>query len=562
MGTSNLFGQNFDTQRVLNGDFYTWPGALPNNWLSSGGTVVKDTADKFIGVQSLQLTGVPNGIVYQTLSNISVLYNTTIRFSCWVKASVASSARIAIYDSDGNSYSSYHTGSGVWEELVIERALAEPTYVRVVLLVESSVTANFDNVKVSLWNFDGGLNFDGTAIGDFDMEMEWSLYPSKGYYIAREFREFIIEMLFDEVITYIKFIDLLPLIPEKFHAIEPDKPPSTGYLLEDFIYQIGRYVGAWMSKADELPRLQDPYAVGIDYIHFLADLINLTLVVDENSTLDSLRRQLSQAIDWYKLKGTYKALSIVTYLSGFTINIYDMYTNDYVTFIKVAEWFVADSPGENPTGLDSSYYKSPHFGVEVVLDTTYQPGSNPYLWKNDQLQSMSDSIESMRPANTVPHYIAFLNPQTIEDEDCHTTTGSNIITRVTQYWQQRLYFDMTTSSLEWFFDGGKNFDYPLTAFLDSVSQWKLGTGNKSVSPCSSGFGLDNVVLTGTVDSYTVYDDRVEIEFTIPESVAVTGLSELALIRTDTNEDVLYSTFPSVDKTEGMELRIVVTVYFI
>ena len=550
---SNLFAQNFDTQRLTNIDFYLWSGGLPFGWSTTGGTILEDTTDAFAGAKSVKITGTPTGSLYQDLTDINFLFNTTIRFSCWVKCSSASKAKITISDTDGNSSSDYHSGSGAWEFLSVESSIATPVDISVIIEVEGSGVANFDLAKVSLWNLDDGWYFDGVPYGDVVIESETEVEPAAGYYIGSEIRDITIIAEIEDLIDYIKFIDLMPLIPEKFHS------PDT--LLEDFIYQAGRYVGAWLSDIDDLPKLQDPYSIDEVYIEYLASLIGLTLVRDENTTLDGLRQQVAQAIDWYKIKGTYESLVIKAYLSGFKTNIYDFYTNDYTTFVKVEYWFVGDGP-ENPPGFDDTYYKSPHFGLEVVLDTLYGASSSPYLWKDEQLVSITTDVESLRPANTVPHYIALLNPITIEDEQCHTTP-EQIVTKVTNHWQQRkLRFDMTDSSLAWWIDGGKYFDRPLDAFLSTITNWKVGTGNKGISPCTSGFALSNVVFQGTVDGYTIYSDRADIEFTIADNLAQEQLSELGLFLNDNTTPLVYSTFPNVDKTEGMELRIVVTVYFV
>lgn len=333
-----------------------------------------------------------------------------------------------------------------------------------------------------------------------------------------------------------------------------------GVLIEDFVKQMGRYVGAWLSKIDDLPKLQDPYSVGQAYIQHLAKQVNLTLVEDDDTTLVDLRKQLANVVDWYKIKGTYDALEIIAYVAGYRGNAYDLYTSDYAIFRRIEPCF-AGAPGENPPGLGLAYYKSPHFVLELLLDQIFGAFPNQYLWKDAQIDRIRTSVESMRPANTVPHYSVLLNPQTTEDEQCQTT-AENIITRVTQNWQQAiLHLDMT-SSLDWWIDGGKYLDRPSAVFLNSITKWRLGTGNANVSPCDSGFAISNIVLSGTIDEIRIYGDRVEYDFIVPEAYVASGLHELALVKDDNVTEVLHSTFPSVDKTLGMELRVLVQIYFI
>ena len=68
----------------------------------------------------------------------------TVTFGCWVKASNASHARIAITDGVGTDYSSYHTGGGAWEWLEITRTCsAAASSFRVIIYMNVSGATSY-----------------------------------------------------------------------------------------------------------------------------------------------------------------------------------------------------------------------------------------------------------------------------------------------------------------------------------------------------------------------------------------------------------------------------------
>jgi hypothetical protein len=387
---------------------------------------------------------------------------------------------------------------------------------------------------------------------------------------------FDIECEVDIDIDYTKFLDLLPLVPEKFRSSET---------LQDYLKSVGLYVGAWLSKIDEIKYLIDPYNVDPDYVQYLADLIGLPLVHSEPA-LEELRNQLALAIPWYKIKGSYTSLKFIAHLLNFTVNIYDMYTNNYTTFVK-EPWFVGEE-GENPPGLDATYYKSPHFGLEVLLNIVYGSGSDIYLWSDIQHVDIRTVTEYVRPVNTVPHFSLLLNPITNESGAVVTADGyirtcidrtnwETVFLYFDQWWlggdpmdctcyNKRQYneilgeYNGQGTNKGWNFDDGHNFDSFNQTFLNKIIKYKIGTGNKGVSPGAPGFVIASPVLFGTVTDKRIFSDRIEFEFVIPENVVQLGLSELGLFFADNTTMVLESTFPDIDKLEGDELRVLIQVY--
>ena len=362
----------------------------------------------------------------------------------------------------------------------------------------------------------------------------------------------------------VNYVELLPLVPEKFRD---------SLLFQDLLNAIGVEVGAWISKIEDMANLIDPYSVSDiykttipgetiqeyeQYISELAGLIGLTITKNEEDTIVDFRKQLNQAIDWYKIKGTYQALINAIAITGQKITIKDFYTNDYVSFVPV-DWFVADYPGENPEGLDSSYYKSPHFGLVIDLNQVFTDDVGDYLWKgDDKFADVRLYVEDNRPANTVPHYIVATYGTCNEDGIMETTAWDIQTKRLYEPWTfAKIYFD--DSSM---FDDGLFFDESYIAFLQSINKWKLGTGNIGVPPDTSGWALETEVLNGslTASEIKLYDDRTEFDIVVDDSIAQSGLTEFALYLNDGTTLVIGGIMPRIDKIVGVELRLTIIMY--
>jgi len=202
---------------------------------------------------------------------------------------------------------------------------------------------------------------------------------------------------FELILDKSRQLDLMQLIPEKFRNSQ---------LLIDLIDVLSYTVGGWLEKIRDLRLLQDPDTVGFPNLYHLASLLGIEFpeVLDDTFE-DQLRKEVRGATDWIKMKGTYRALDIIAYLMNVTVNVSDLYTNDYVNFLPVDYWFVGNE-GENPTGFDSTYYKSPHFGFSILLNVFNSATSaDPdHLWIFGNFTSLHKYIDRIRPVNTVPHY--------------------------------------------------------------------------------------------------------------------------------------------------------------
>lgn len=365
-------------------------------------------------------------------------------------------------------------------------------------------------------------------------------------------RELVMEHEFTVDVIHDIPLDLMPLFPMKFHNSE---------ILQDLVSELGLQVGNWLTKTEDIVQLLGPNTVSsTTYIRYLGALIGVTFPPEDDSTEAELRKTLTDAISWYRVKGTYDSINVIAAINQLTINIWDMYTADYSSFYLV-EWFVGDED-ENPPGFDSTYYKSPHFGAEVVLDRSRVYGSQNYLWYEGLSDNFIALVEKTRPVHTVPHYMILLNPKTDERGNAIEVSG-NIITKITSNWEvSQRYFDEVSSG-SWTFDGGTmTFDSSDEIFVKTITKWVLGTGNYGGDVSATDFDIQNPVLTGNIDvsDITLDADKITFEFIVPKATVQDGITELGLYIEGTDTLVLASVFPKIDKGSDVELRVVVEVY--
>lgn len=432
----------------------------------------------------------------------------------------------------------------------------------------------FDDTSVELHHDQGG-HYDQQAGMVIEIESEVSIGQEQ--YRAVEDVGFDIIAEWEYEISYSKFLDLIKLVPEKFRESE---------VLVEYLQEVGIFGGIWLSKTDELAYLLDPYSVEEKYITYLADLIGLRFVRQDWTPFSELKRQLLTAVDWYKMKGTYAVFPIVAYLAGIHLALWDMYCDSEANYngglFERVPWFVGNE-GQNPPGLDSSFFKTPHFGIQVLLNKVHDLGSSvgEYLWRETLYTSFTSYIEEVRPVNTVPHYGLLLAPKTTASGQVRLEPG-NIKTQVKGDWDfMKLYFDQTApvdvlNNTDLIVDGadtvkeegtyvvmndGKFFDYTETSTITNITRWVLGTGSKGMTPSDSSWvDLEVPVLSGTIDQTEIFDDRAEYTILLNSSVVQNEISELGLYLNDGTTLRIASLFPDIDKHLGVELEIIVTLY--
>ncbi len=347
-------------------------------------------------------------------------------------------------------------------------------------------------------------------------------------------------------------LNLEYLLPEKYRSSE---------IMVAYITANQSIIETWISSIENLSELANPLTVPIDYIQYLADLMGAVLTSGDDATEAERRAELIQTVDWIKLKGTYGSIEVLGLMLGLQLDVLSMYTTDYATF-SLVDWYVALNEGDNPTGLSSLYYNTPHFGVQIRLNVRYPATAtwtNPYLWEPSMFNNLNTYVEKTRPINTVPHYYITMEPETGQDGATEMVDGF-IYTAIQGGW---------TVTKRYFDDGWKidetspaiYFDESQDAFYNGITKWVLGTGNKGTTPDSSDFtgDIDLPVLNGTVDDIRVYGDRVEWEIVVP-AVDQNGISELCLYTPGTPDILrLVSLFPDINIRSITQLRIIVTV---
>jgi len=366
-------------------------------------------------------------------------------------------------------------------------------------------------------------------------------------------------------------LDLLQLIPEKFRDSE---------IIKQLIEELNQLVGSWLDDTENLITLTDPYNAPAAYLKHLGSLINVKLLDTDDRTEAESRRELIDAVAWYKIKGTYEALHIIAGIVGYTLDIYDLYTDDYAAFHPV-EWFVGNED-ENPPEYDATYYKSPHFGLDVFLNYQYEATDSsefPYLWKMPRLDQLIEYVEKVRPANTVPHFYLSIKP-TIDPGSLEPNPwGESVIydsgviePPVTQITGGIKTASWLGDAVDMYFDEGFLFDQEDQAFdqrttlTGSITKWKIGTGHSYETNLErvtalkhpSGFALESVVEEGTSADLTITEtaDAVEILLIISD-LTQDGITEAGLYEGD--DLVVACLFPSIDVSSPAVLKITFTI---
>lgn len=151
-------------------------------------------------------------------------------------------------------------------------------------------------------------------------------------------------------------IDLFPLVPDKFLKSQT---------MVDLLSCLNVEIGTWIRDISDLTFLRDPYSVGEEYISYLADLIGLKFVDVDNASIEDKRRQLIDAISWYKIKGTYASFDYIASLSGLSLNIYDLYSDSGSGWVVANDgsWVMSNSGLQVSTGDVDPY--------EVFVETPW-----------------------------------------------------------------------------------------------------------------------------------------------------------------------------------------------
>uniref|UniRef100_A0A6M3IX09 Uncharacterized protein n=1 Tax=viral metagenome TaxID=1070528 RepID=A0A6M3IX09_9ZZZZ len=196
-------------------------GDPPTGWTAyvpGGGTLVRSAAQQKLGSYSALLTNAAanTASLYQTLTN-PYYQKRHMALGSWVYATTAGRVRLAISgDVSGFTYSSYHTGLGLWLWLSVPKTMgATDTFARANLVIESggAIPAYYDGaIMVEGSLFTGFIDYPTRQrIAPDDNSLYWAIQCMDNSYLAEkriaaesytaQTAGFIVDDLFDKYLA-------------------------------------------------------------------------------------------------------------------------------------------------------------------------------------------------------------------------------------------------------------------------------------------------------------------------------------------------------------------------
>ena len=373
--------------------------------------------------------------------------------------------------------------------------------------------------------------------------------------------------------------DLRKLMPRKFQ----DAP-----VLMEFLNAVSQVVNSVACRIATLSSLGDVDVCPKRYLGHLGALIDYQLKNTDYASTAELRRQLETAIEMYKIKGTYAVLDLAFYILGLTVKVYDLWTQDYLTFERqlphkhtgilsiYGGWttvedlhcddghFMDETTPAGGSGASAPWhfdgglgFKSPHFDLIVTMDKLiYFQGYYQKLFVAEYWNAIFEIVEEFTPINTVPHYYQELFAYCLENFEVYTVADSQVKTTILDKW--------TVATL--YLDDGSDFDVhevdpaidptyldqSFLAMVNNLTVIKLGDGNVGGTPDHTDTALGNIVWTGTVSSINVAADKITYLAQVPSTVDLSDVTEMGLfLAAAPTEMYVESFFPAFDKPEDV-----------
>lgn len=282
-----------------------------------------------------------------------------------------------------------------------------------------------------------------------------------------------------------------------------------------------------MGKIEGLANEINPETININNLKLLGALINAELLLgrtDPNDTSGGTdttvqtawdlrrRKELSNIIDWYKVRGTYLSIEVIQTLLGLSLHISDVWATypvstgvatSYENMTKYDKWEGYECEGDEATygtyppelhtitGLpDTTYgfYKTPHLVAGIALNFIQFNGTyngveyQDYLWLPQDLTLFKQYIEKTRPVNVVPEYAIEHKIQTSESGEPFIIWDSQTIAKVTNWSYSTVFFDEMTDDeppvikhyWDTVYDPIIKFDNSETEFFESIDGFVLG----------------------------------------------------------------------------------------
>ena len=271
------------------------------------------------------------------------------------------------------------------------------------------------------------------------------------------------------------------LMPKKFR----NAPVLMGYLtgISEVVNQID-------CKVSNLSSLVNIDTCPSKYLGHLAALIAYTPKNIAAATIEQIRNQIKMAVSLYQIKGTYKVIPPLFNLFGLDVEVWDMWTQDYINFWRVApHWHQGITDGYVPTPvntLDSGKtfdanpvvhldtadgFKTPHMDFVILMDRIIvQYGVYNRLFIASLWDPIFAMIEEFVGLNIVPNYYLSLAGTSDITKDVYTSPGG-VMACVTDAFNAGRFSEMTV--------------------------FKVGIGNVYNPPDPGVTGLQAPVYTGT-----------------------------------------------------------------
>ena len=147
------------------------------------------------------------------------------------------------------------------------------------------------------WYLDDGNYIDFSSVATIEGEVEFTSDFSMIYNPFADLQQLEIKVNFELKVIAAVALDLMQLVPEKFHGKLEDN------WFRDYISEMDLQVGSWLTYVRDIIKLENPYTVGsMKYLRHLGYIIGVNFPSEDETTELEMRKTLAQATDCTKLK--------------------------------------------------------------------------------------------------------------------------------------------------------------------------------------------------------------------------------------------------------------------
>lgn len=293
---------------------------------------------------------------------------------------------------------------------------------------------------------------------------------------------------------------------------------DTNILLgNDGYYTSGSGLMSILEKVNRLTELHDPSLMDEQYLQFFANYLgynininyaemgNLAAIDDDSkcANVDQekyLRFAVENLPTWYKIKTTKNCVRVMLYSFGIIGDMIDYYVKGGNTVSQAANYYnLGLFNREDDPLMDPDYYPSPHFAINIDLDTSITNISFDF----DKRDQIINAINSIRPINTVFDRISAYMTRILQLKHNNPVSKSSMF--ITSRWEGRTPMLGTPSQVI------------LTYPLDGASSINPTSANFIWQPQSEArryniqIALDSVFPNNTTVEYVAYNPQIIIK---------------------------------------------------